>query len=101
MKTNLTDVTFLFLIRLDSIQRLENILIVIEKLNNYFYTNINVCESASYNNGILKKMLNTKTNYLFVEDKDPVLHKTKYFNQMTQCVKTPFLAIWDADIVIE
>jgi len=101
MKTNLTDVTFLFLIRLDSIQRLENILIVIEKLNNYFYTNINVCESASYNNGILKKMLNTKTNYLFVEDKDPILHKTKYFNQMTQCVKTPFLAIWDADIVID
>lgn len=44
-------------------------------------------------------MLNRKIHYEFIEDKDPVLYKTKYFNQMANSVNTPYLAIWDADII--
>ena len=52
-----------------------------------------------YNNGLLQKLLNRKISYRFIEDKDPVLHKTKYYNQMAGTVETPFMAIWDTDVI--
>jgi predicted glycosyltransferase involved in capsule biosynthesis len=50
---------------------------------------------------VLKKMLNKKIRYSFVEDKDPVLHKTLYYNQMVRETNTPFFAIWDTDVVVD
>ncbi|GHU91936.1 hypothetical protein FACS1894155_12040 [Bacteroidia bacterium] len=78
MKINLTDLTFLILVRLDSIQRLENIKMVTDSLLKYFDTNIYVLEADVYNNDILKNQLNRKIRYQFMEDKDPILHKTRY-----------------------
>lgn len=101
MKTNLSDITFLILVRLDSVERLENVLVVTDSLLKYFKTNIHVLEADSYNNGLLRKLLNRKINYLFVEDKDPVLHKTKYYNRMAKTVETPFMAVWDTDVVTD
>jgi len=99
MRENLKDVTFLILIRLDSIQRLENILTITELFNRYFLTNVIVREADAFCNGVLKKMLNRNITYEYIEDKDPVLYKTKHFNEMTKNIHTPFLAIWDVDIV--
>lgn len=99
MKTDLTDITFLILVRLDSIQRLENIFCITEQFCRYFNTNLIVREADSYYNGVLKKLLNKKVQYEFVEDKDPVLYKTRHFNQMVAQVNTPLLAIWDVDII--
>lgn len=101
MKTELRDVTFILPIRIDSITRLENILVVIDFLYKYFKTEIIVLESSSYNNMILKKMLNKNVRYFFVEDKDSVFYRTKYLNFMTEKVNTPFLGIWDTDIIID
>ena len=101
MKTDLTDITFLILVRLDSIERLENIVAVANSLVQYFCTNVVVVEAAAYNNHALEKMLDRKIAYTFVEDKDPVLHKTKYYNQMALEANTPFLSIWDADTVVD
>ena len=101
MKTNLTDVTFLILVRIDSIQRFENVKVITDSLLKYFNTTIYVLEADSFNNGLLKKNLNRKIMYQFIEDKDPVLHKTKYYNYMTTKVKTKFLSIWDVDSVVD
>ena len=101
MKTDLTDLTFLILVRLDSIQRLENIIIVTDSMLKYFRTNIFVLEADSFDNGLLKKNLNNKVTYQFVEDKDPVIHKTKYYKYMVNTVTTKFLAIWDTDVVVD
>jgi hypothetical protein len=101
MKTDLTDLTFLILIRIDSIQRLENLKIVTDSLFKYFDTNVYVLEIDAYNNGILKNILNKKTRYQFIEDKDPVMFRTKYHNYMAKNVHTKYLSIWDADIVID
>ena len=101
MKTDLTDLTFLILVRIDSIQRLENVKKVTDSLFKYFDTNIYVLEADSFNNGILKKSLNRKIIYQFIEDKDPVLHKTKYYNCMAKKVNTKYLSIWDTDAVID
>lgn len=100
-KTDLNDITFLILIRLDSLDRLENILAVTDYLCRYFDTHIFVVEAARMNNGILKSLLKKNIRYEFIEDKDPVLYKTKYFNAMTREVATPLIAIWDADVICE
>lgn len=101
MKLNLQDTTFLILIRLDSIARLENIVTVVAHLLKNCETNIVILEVDSYNNGFLKSLLNKKVEYVFYEDKDPVLHKTRYFNKLIKQVCTPYIAIWDADVIVE
>jgi predicted glycosyltransferase involved in capsule biosynthesis len=101
MKTNLSDLTFLIPVRIDSIIRLENLLLTTQFLIDNFNTNVIVLEASEYNNGILKKLLKRKIHYIFIEDRDPVFYRTKYLNQMTVISTTKFIAIWDADVIIK
>ena len=78
MKDNLKSLTFLLLVRIDTIQRLENTMIVVELLCRYFDTNVMVREAGLYNNNILASLLKKKVKYEFVEDLDPILHKTRH-----------------------
>jgi GT2 family glycosyltransferase len=45
-------------------------------------------------------MLGNKIEYLFWEDRDTVFYKTKYLNIMTRKAHTPFIGIWDADVIV-
>lgn len=101
MKENLNDLTFLVLVRLDSIERLENIIAITDSLCRYFNTNVYVLEIDRYNKNLLKPLLNRKIFYQFIEDVDPVLYKTKYFNMMISTIETKFVAVWDADVVVD
>lgn len=100
-KTDLQDVTFLFRLRVDSIERLENILMVIDFISHHFDTNIHVLEAASYNNDIARKLLPQKVSYRFVEDYDPIFHQTKYITETVENCRTPYLAVWDTDVIID
>lgn len=100
MKTNLKDTTFIIPVRLDSIIRLENLILTVDCIQNNFDTNIVVLEATSYNNEVISSLLSNIT-YWFVEDKDPVFYKTKYLNEMTRKVKTEIISIWDADIIMD
>ena len=101
MKYDLTDTTFIIPIRVDTVVRLENLLLCVDHLLEWFQTDIVVLEAAPYNNGFIQKLLGDRVTYRFVEDKDPVFHKTKYLNQLTGEVKTDLTGIWDADVIIE
>lgn len=101
MKRDLKDVTFLIPVRLDSIQRLENLLVITEQIQNFFETNISVLESNIIYNKILHKCLNHKIIYNFVKDQDPVFYRTKYLNQLISSCKSPYIALWDADVIID
>jgi len=101
MRADLRDVTFLILVRLDSVQRIENVVAVANTLVKYFDTHVTVLEAADHNNGILRSLLSRKVTYRFSEDKDPVLYKTKHFNSMVPDVATKYMAIWDADVVVD
>ena len=57
-KYDLTDVSFLIPIRLDSIIRLENLIASIKFLLKNFKTKVIVLQADKYDNGILKKLLN-------------------------------------------
>jgi len=100
MKTNLRDMTFIIPVRIDSVVRLENLILSVHALRKNFDTHIMVLEAASYTNGIIQKMLGNKIEYLFLEDRDSVFYKTKYLNIMTRRSCTPFVGIWDADVII-
>jgi len=101
MKTNLIDTTFVIPIRIDSIIRLENFLLTIENLVSNFDTNIVVIEASSYNNKIVESLISREINYQFIEDKDPIFHRTKYLNIASSQVKTDIIGIWDADVIID
>lgn len=100
MKSNLEDVTFLIPVRIDSVSRIENILNVITFLHSHFKTNFMVLEAAYYNNNILKRLLPNYVEFIFIEDKDPIFYRTYYLNIMCKRVNTPYLAIWDADVIV-
>lgn len=100
MKINLKDTTFIIPIRVDSVTRLENLILTVDCIQKDFDTNIIVLEASSYSNGIIPLLLKDIT-YWFIEDKDPVFYKTKYLNKMTEKVKSNIISIWDTDIIIE
>jgi len=100
MKYDLTDTTFIIPVRLDTIVRLENLILSVDYLQEWLQTHIVVLEAAPYNNGMIQRLLKDRITYLFIEDKDPVFHRTKYLNQMTMKVKTEFTGIWDTDVIV-
>lgn len=99
MRINMKDLTVLIPIRVENLMRLENVLGVVNYLVTNFDLNIVVLEANKYDTGILRSVLPSKVNHIFMEDKDPIFYRTKYINKMACVVKTPFLAVWDADVV--
>jgi hypothetical protein len=100
-KIDLKDVTFLIPLRLDSIERIENLQLVVHFLTRHFDTHIHIVEAAKFNNEILRKILPEEVQIKFMEDFDPVFHRTYYINIMAQGAFTPYCAIWDADVITD
>lgn len=99
-KNDLLDVSFLFPVRIESIERLENLIAVIEYLTDNFDTNICVLEASGFNNKIIKKLLPKKAEYIFEEDFDPIFHRTRYINKLVKFCNSKIIGIWDTDIII-
>lgn len=101
-KINLDDVTFLIPVRFDSLVRLENLIAVIDFLTTHFDTHIQILEAADYNNHLLERLLQQKQNVSirFIEDHDPVFHRTRYINFLVKNCQTPLLAVWDTDVIV-
>ncbi len=81
-KFNLSDVAFLIPVRLDSIDRLENLLSSVRFLNNHFFTNIYILVADRVDCGIIDGLLGATCNCIFVKDYDTIFHRTKYINQL-------------------
>jgi hypothetical protein len=78
----LLDTTFIILIRIDSIERIENMVASIAAITSSFDTEIHVMECAARYNGIVENLLPRNVRYSFVEDSDPILYRTRYLNKM-------------------
>lgn len=100
MKTDFKDVSFLIPVKIDSIIRLENVLLTTNFLLAHFDTNIYVLEVSSYSNGILKSLLSEEVIYNFAQKDDPIFHKTWCLNKLSKMVNTNIISIWDADVLI-
>jgi len=93
MLYNLKDLTFIIPLRIDTEERKENLLMVIEYLLNNYDTTIMVLEADIEE----KVNLPEKVNKVFIKDNDPVFHHSRYRNYMIRKAITPFIALWDAD----
>lgn len=100
MKFQLSDIAFLILVKIDSVDRLENTLMIVEYLSSRYDTEIHVWEYGVYDNCILSRLLPAGVAYAFHEEFDLTFHRTRYINQMVQKVTKPFVAIWDADVLV-
>ena len=96
----LKDVTFLLIVKFDTVERIENTVHIANYLYNHFNTNIILWEFGRWNNGIMQRMLPDGVLYQFHEDVDPVFHRTHFLNNMIESVKTEFVAVWDVDVII-
>lgn len=99
-KTNINDVSVLIPLRLDSLDRLENLLYVVNYLLRYFDSNVYVLHADKETHNYVKGLLPKKCNYTFMEDIDPVFHRTYYINRLYEMTASPILAIWDADVIV-
>lgn len=93
------NVSVLILYRGDSIRRLYNLRAVVMSLLSVEGVKVYVREADSVNHHITEALLPDGVAYEFVEDKDSILHKTWHFNRMQSAVTTPYIGIWDADVV--
>ncbi|MBP1617170.1 MAG: hypothetical protein H6Q14_997 [Bacteroidetes bacterium] len=100
MKQDLSDITFLIPVRLDSIIRLENLILSVGYLKKHFRTNILIFEASEYNNHFIEKLLGKEVKYYFHEDHDPVFYRTRYLNWMVDMATTSYLGIWDSDVIV-
>ena len=100
IKTDLSDVTFLFLVRIDSPDRLENLHIVTNFLHKHFKTNILLLEADAVS--VLKDVtLAPVVKKIFVKDDNPYLNRARYNNQLIRAAGTPIIAIYDVDVVMD
>ena len=99
-KVNLTDVAFLLVARFDSVQRLENALVVSEFLTDTFDTNVYLWEYDGHYNKLYSRLKPKQVVYSFCEDHDPILHRTRCINQMLDATTEPIVAVWDVDVIV-
>ena len=100
MKENLKDVTFLMQIRLDSIDRLVNLCASVGFLLNNFDTNIHILEADNFNSELIKANVPSGICIDFIEDHDPVFHRTLYINEMVRKCSTSFISVWEPDVIV-
>lgn len=102
MRIDLKDTTFIIPVRIDSMIRLENLLMSVDSIVRYFQTRILILEASSYPNEVIPSLIkDDAVEYTFLMDKDPVFYKTKYLNILARRVDTPLVCIWDADVILD
>lgn len=92
----LTDVTFVIPIRIDSNERKKNLETLINILIRDYHTNIIIIEADNFQKVNIQ---NDSVEYHFIFDNQAIFHRTKYLNQLLNLATTPIVAIWDADAI--
>ena len=100
MKSDLKDVTFIFPVRIDSIERLENLISAISCIQKHFETNILVLEASYKTNDFLQSLLPNEVEYYYEYDDDPIFHRTRYINSLVKRSTTRIIGVIDSDVII-
>lgn len=91
-----SDLTIVIPVRIDSKQRLENLRVCVEELRRLDGIRILVLEA-----GVRPETEGVKgIRRVFIEDKEKVFYRTRYINMLVKLADTPFVGVWDADVII-
>lgn len=99
-KILLEDTTFVIPIRVDCVERLENISMVLDYLTSIFSTNIIILEADKIRSGIIEEVIKGRAQYIFIEDTNTVFYRTRYLNILAGMVVTDYIAVWDSDVIV-
>lgn len=98
-RADLLDTSFLIPLRVDSAERLENIYIILRYIHLHFRTNIILIEGGNIQK-IDLSLLPECVRYIFIKDINVKFHRTKYINLLVKIANTPYIAIYDVDVII-
>lgn len=98
-RINLADMSFLIVSQIDSVDRLENTIAVTNFLCNHFETKVIVME-VDTSPKITSEDLHPDVEYHFHADGNPKLHRTKYNNKLIEMASTPYISLYDTDVII-
>lgn len=93
------ELTIVIPVRIDSIERKENLDTVISFFMNCTFAHIIVLEADNeqkYKYDISDKRLSLH----FIKDNDPIFYRTRYLNQLLRMSKTNIVGIWDTDVLV-
>ena len=94
------ELTIVIPIRIDSIERKENLDTVLSYLSKNTQAEIIILEADSK-----QRYMHTKSakrvKYLFIEDNDPIFHRTRYLNVLLGMSETEIVGIWDSDVIMD
>lgn len=98
-KIDLTDVTFIIPVRIDSEDRKINLDLTIRFITKYFTTNIILIEADNVQK-VKEEILHPGVTYTYIEDSKKKYHRTKYLNIGIKNAKTNIVAIYDIDVIV-
>lgn len=99
-KIDLLDVTFVIPYFRDSVEREENLKCIIRFLNQHFQTTILIMEVGTVRTKFDFHNYRFDSHH-FNKIHDGVFHRTKVINEGIKLAKTPYIGIYDTDVVFE
>lgn len=97
-REDLTDTSFLIPLFIDSEDRLTNLEMITRYLYKHFDTTIIVVE-AGPEQKVDPGRLAPNVQYHYIEDHNGYFHRTRYNNQLIKLSRTPFIALYDVDVI--
>ena len=107
MKTDLTDATFIIPIRIESEDRLRNVITSVAFLLNNFNTNILIKEvdkTSVFKERALPQLESffgeVKVKHIFEESDEPLFHRQRVLNEMIMEADTDIVVNYDCDVIL-
>jgi predicted glycosyltransferase involved in capsule biosynthesis len=97
-KIDLTDTTFLILVRVESRARKENLNTAIRYINKYFHTWIRILEVDKTPSLYFEQQENL--HYQFIQDNNTIFHTTRFRNVLIKNCNTQNFIMYDTDVII-
>lgn len=98
-RIDLSDVTFVICVKIDSQSRLDNLYAVTSYLCKYLKTNI-ILGEVDEESKIDRDLLPIACSHYFIPQNSGLLHRTKVNNFMIDKADTPIVAILDTDAIV-
>ena len=95
----LSDTCFVIPLRVDSPERILNLRIVLDFIVQHFDSEVTVLE-ADVEQRFFPDNTNSRIQYHFIEDRQPLFHRTKFLNRLYRMTNRPILAVWDTDMLL-
>lgn len=92
-------IAFLIPLRVDSKERERNLDCLLGELSRLGNVEIRILEADRYPRYRLKTAC-PEAIHCFVEDKDPVFHRTRYLNRLLRETECEIAGIWDTDVML-